>query len=439
MARGGFARGMLTTAVGNFIPPVAAFVTAPILAHSLGVTGRGEVSAAQAPLLLFAALFTLGLPEAATYLIARSPRVLGAFVGRAVLLLLAAGVLGTVVTVALSDLLSGGDPVVGTLIRISALAIGPTLIVTVLRGAAIGLHAWGLVAAERSIASLGRLVIIAVLAMTGQLTVLTAVYVNAWFILLGGLVYVALASRRARLRLDPGFATEREHVSAGSMLQYGMGVWFGSLAGVLLARVDQLLMVPLSGAYELGLYAVAVVVAEIPLLLNNTVREVMFASDAKGRDDGRLTYAARMSGLICLLVAVAIGATMWWWLPLLFGADFTPALTVTLILLVAVVVGPPGSVAGAGLAARGLPSLRSWSLLVALVVNVVLVLALVPVLGATGAAVATLIGNVLSSNLNIYFIKRRFQVPVLDFYLVRPSDLRDFVRAVRRLLPGWKG
>lgn len=430
---------MLTTAVGNFVPPVAAFITAPILAHALGVTGRGEVSAAQAPLLLFAALFTLGLPEAATYLIARSPRLLAALVGRAALLLVAAGLLGTGVTVALSDLLSGGDPVVATLIRISALAIGPTLIVTVLRGAAIGLQAWGLVAAERSVASLGRLVIIAVLAATEQLTVLTAVYVNAWFILLGGLVYIVLAFRRARLRLDPSFAAERETVSAGAMLRYGMGVWFGSLAGVLLARVDQLLLVPLSGAYELGLYAVAVVVAEIPLLLNNTVREVMFASDAKGRDDARLTYAARMSGLICLLVAAAIGVTMWWWLPLLFGTDFAPALTVTLILLLAVVVGPPGSVAGAGLAARGLPALRSWSLLVALVVNVVLVLVLVPVLGATGAALATLAGNIVSSNLNIYFIKRRFDVPMLEFYLVRLSDLRDFARSVRGLLHRRKG
>ncbi len=195
-----------------------------------------------------------------------------------------------------------------------------------------------------------------------------------------------------------------------------------------------MLLVPLSGAYQLGLYAVAVVIAEIPLLLNNTVREVVFAADARGRDDARLTYAARMSGLICLVVAAAIAATMWWWLPVLFGREFAPALFVTLILLTAVIVGPPGSVAGAGLAARGFPRLRSWSLLLALAVNLMLVLALVPHFGAIGAALATLAGNVVSSNANIFFVRRQFGTPMRDFYLLRPADLRAFGKTINQLI-----
>jgi O-antigen/teichoic acid export membrane protein len=42
-----------------------------LLAKSLGVTGRGEVAAATAPLMFGVALLTLGLPETLTYFVAR--------------------------------------------------------------------------------------------------------------------------------------------------------------------------------------------------------------------------------------------------------------------------------------------------------------------------------------------------------------------------------
>lgn len=427
-------RAVLITALGNFVPPIAAFATAPILAHALGVTGRGEVSAAQAPMLLFAAVFTLGLPEAATYVVSRSPRLLGLLTAKASLILVAAGVAGTFAAILLAPFISGGDPDIEALVITSSIAIGPVLVLTLVRGAAIGLQAWWLIALERCISSLLRLGALVLLLLSEQLTVLNAVYVNAWYLIIGALAYLPLLSRSFRRRLDsPDQAPDRSMVATSRLLQYSMGVWFGSLAGVLLARVDQLLIVPLAGSYELGLYAVAVAVAEIPLLLNNTVREVMFAADARGRDDRKLTSAARVCGVICLLAAAFIGCSMWVWLPPLFGADFVEALPVAVVLLVSVVVGPPGSIAGAGLAARGLPKLRSVSLLCALLVNVALVVILVPQLGAMGAAWATLVGNLVSSNMNIYFASRRFGIAFAEFYKLRPADFRMFIFSLRGL------
>jgi O-antigen/teichoic acid export membrane protein len=104
---------------------------------------------------------------------------------------------------------------------------------------------------------------------------------------------------------------------------------------------------------------------------------------------------------------------------------------VAAVLLTAVVLGTPGSIGGSGLSARGRPGLRSMSLLVACLVNVGMLIVLAPLLGAMGAALATLAGNLISSNLNLLFLYRKFGINPLAFYGVRRTDfvtLRDYAK-----------
>jgi O-antigen/teichoic acid export membrane protein len=423
-------RNVAINAAGNFVPPVAAFITSPLLAHALGVEGRGLVSAAQAPLLLFVAAATFGLPEATTYLVARFPSLLGLITRRVVVFVILTGAVSLVALLGLRGPLSGGDARVADLLTISAVALIPTLLLAVVRAAAIGQEAWTLVAIERSTSSLLRLGAIVLLIQLDSLSVTHAVYVNAWAPITGALLYGLLLKRKGGIKPE----TVPSELAYGQIAKYGSFVWIGSISGVFLARLDQTLMVPLSGVYELGLYAVAVSVAEIPLLINNTVREVMFAADARSNNNARLTYAARVSGALCLLFAGTMAASILWWFPLLFGDAFRPAIALTLLLLLATVVGPPGSVAGAALAARGRPGLRSLALLGAFAVNLTLILLLVPIYGAIGAGVATLAGNLVSSNLNIFMTARLYSLRVRDFYLLRPADGRAFAGNIRSLL-----
>jgi hypothetical protein len=68
----------------------------------------------------------------------------------------------------------------------------------------------------------------------------------------------------------------------------------------------------------------------------------------------------------------------------------------------------------------------------------VALVALVPVLGAVGAATAALIGNLLSSNGSVRWAARLTGARIRDFYAVRPADARRLgtltVRLVRPIL-----
>ncbi|MGN7223895.1 lipopolysaccharide biosynthesis protein [Curtobacterium flaccumfaciens] len=416
---------VLISMIGNVFAPLAGIATAPILAHALGVIGRGESAAATAPLLLAVASSTLGIPTAVTYFVARSPGLFGPLLRKGGLILALAGLVATAMVVLLSMRLAADDRSLAQLTCIAAVAIVPTLLVSLVQATAAAQHRWALVAAERAVSAFARLVLIAGLALAGHLTVEAAVAVLAFAPLLGGIVYLRMKSRTDGAEL--GAVPERPR-----LLSYGVRTWIGSISGVLLTRLDQTLMVPLSDASALGLYAVAVTVAELPLVVNNAVRDVMFSQDSELSGDDSLARSSRISTLVTFIVSGGL-ALCTPFVPFVFGAGFDGSIPVILVLLVAVVAGNPGSIAGVGLSSRGRPELRSLSLLIACVVNAGAVIVLVPFLGAMGAAIATLIGNVLASNLNLFLLRRVAGIAPVEFYRIGFTEVQEIGRLVRNI------
>ncbi|TJY72368.1 lipopolysaccharide biosynthesis protein [Arthrobacter sp. CAU 1506] len=412
-------RYVALTTFGNLVPPLAGLVIAPLLAQSLGVTGRGELAAANAVLLVATIAAAFGLPEALTYFVARGRDYVGGLLARSGALLLLAGIVGTAVLMAAAPLLSGGDDRVVGLIRLAILALTPALLVGGLRGAAAGCQAWGLISADRILAALVRLAAVALLALSGSLTPESAVAAIAVSYFIGAAVYIRLP---ALVRQLPGCRPDGP-VSDSGLFRYGMVLWPGALTGILLMRADQLLLAPLAGVAELGIYAVAATIAEVSLVFNAAVKDVIFSAESADQDEHRLGAAARISTLITVLVAAGLIALSAWAVPQFFGTDFLPAVPVLCVLLAGTVLGNPGSVAGAGLGARGRPGLRSWSLGAALLANVLLLMLLAGPWGAMGAAIAALAGNVLAGGLNVLWLWRCFAIPPGLLLRPRRSDL----------------
>ncbi|ALJ19054.1 oligosaccharide flippase family protein [Microbacterium sp. No. 7] len=429
----GFSANVAVTVLGQLALPLSTFVTAPVLARALGVEGRGELAAATAPYMFLATLATFGITEAIAVVAASSPRLARRATSNGLIILTICGSLAAVLSVLFAPLLSAGIDHVAFSIALAGLAIPPTVLVGGLRGLAQGLQRWGAVAVERLITAVIRVAVIFGAFFLGQLTFAVGVAAIAIAPIIGVVAYLSVI-RQARADSRTSETADVAKASIKSLASFGFRQWLGSVSGVLLSRIDQLLIAPLAGAYQLGLYAVAVNVADVTLLVNHAVRDVVMSSDAAERSNIRLLRAARVSFLISGVVGVAIAITVPFWLPWLFGAEFGAATVATILLIVASVLGIPGSVAGAGLAARGRPELRSVSIFVALIANVVLVIALTPSLGALGAAGATLAGNVVAANLNIWFCHKHYGIAAFDFYRLGSQDVRDVVGIGRQLM-----
>lgn len=416
-------RDVLTSVVGYAVPPALALITQILLARSLGVDGRGQVAGAIAPMLLAATVATLGIPESITHHLAshgRTPRVLAA-IRRAFFTLVLTGLVITALFVALQ--LASASPGQEREIAVIAMsALTPLLILAAFRGFAAGEYRWRLIAADRILgASLGACLVTGLILSHG-LSVVSATVVAAFMPIPAILIYVSLA-RPSRPPSASGDLDLRFH-------GYGIRLWFGALAGILLLRLDQVLLTPLAGAKELGLYVVAVPISEGLLIVNSALRDVLFARQSENPHMEDLAKATRISTAFTLLSGLALGILSAWLVPLLYGKQFAGAVPVLFLLIAASVIGNPGSLAGAGLSARGRPELRSVALVAALAVNIIAMVLLVPELGAVGAGIASLISYPLSGWLALIFMKRIYGARVGDFVVPKRTDLRE----IRRLL-----
>lgn len=418
-------RSVAVSTLGYLAPPVSALGTAPILARTLGVTDRGETAAAVAPLILAMGVLTLGIPEAATVWVARGHRSSrGALLG-AGCALGTASVLGVATIYVVSRSLAQGDRELETLIEMSSWGLPAGLLLMVFRGVAAGRGRWGLIALERGVMAGVRLVVVVVVALTGQMSVNVAVATLVLTTVGGVVMYLPLIVSSRRRGGERTVASNSVHGYAGRM-------WVGTLAGMVLARADQAMFSSLSTFEQLGVYAVAVSIAEVVLVFNSAVRDVIFATESGVPDLARSAMAARISTLLTVASATVVGLAAVWGLPVLFGKEFESATWVLIILLVGISVGNSGSVGGAVLSARGHPGLRSISLTLAVVANIASLLLLLPPFGAVGAAICTVLGNAVAALANLIFVKRLFGSPISSFVVPDRGDLLWILSTTRR-------
>lgn len=431
MSKGSRSNKILVTLFGFTTAPLAGFLTAPILAQGLGVAERGEVTAATAPLALGMSVFTMGLPEATTFFVARNPQKVRSILLKSTSILVFPALLGTALFLLLGPYFSAHNDFLKNIMAICTLMLLPSLWLGVLRGAALGLEGFKWAATERTFTSVSKLLIILCLYLSDSLTVLSGSLAIGITCFIGIFIYIPFVFNSKYKNKDNSTDIDRKQI-----LAYGMRQWFGSLAGILLARLDQLLMVPLANSYELGIYVVAVALADLGIIVNKALREVIFALESQETSGERVAQAARISNLATALIGCLVAVSSYWLIPLLFGDEFSPAWIVTVILVVASILGNPGSLAGTGLSASGRPELRSWSLVAGCIVNVILMLLLVPQHGAIGAAFATMGGSITAANGNLLFTKKVLNTKYSDFLFIKRKDLKLIFNIFNKIKSG---
>jgi O-antigen/teichoic acid export membrane protein len=418
-------RLLVTSSIANLAIPLSAIITGPVLARALGPDDRGALAAVLVPFVFSAFLVAFGIPEALTYFVARHPRLEARLTRVAIGIGLLNGILTAGVLWLLADVLLGDRPEVQPLFRALALTMPIYMVMGNIRAVVIGKQAFGLINAERWLRTISRTLAIVVAAFLGVLTVTSA----AW--LTEGTALAVTVVLLIGLRVSPRSRPSTPHTGAadlrpGTFTKYALQAWLGSLAGVLILRLDQTLMTPLSGTRELGYYAVAVAVAEVPVFAIQAITDIVFSKSARGTDP---MLAARVSRcLVVLTVATAVVgcALMSWGLPLLYGSDFRAAVPMAQILLVGTVFSAVASVLGYGLLAVGRPGVRSAVQFLAVGVNLPLVFALVPAHGGVGAAWASAATYAVMALLTCAAFARTTRVPLLECLLADRSDLAFF-------------
>jgi O-antigen/teichoic acid export membrane protein len=174
----------------------------------------------------------------------------------------------------------------------------------------------------------------------------------------------------------------------------------------------------------------------VPVIVALAARDALFGLNSKERDAGQVATTSRVSMSIAAVSCLVLGGSLPLWLGFIFGQEFTGAVLPTWILMISAMACVPGLMAAAGLSAWGRPGLNSIGMAATVTTNLVALVVLVPMLGAVGAACASLVANLVLTTYMTNVAGRVLGVRALDFVLVRPSDIArartEIVRAIQR-------
>jgi O-antigen/teichoic acid export membrane protein len=405
-------------AAGNVVGPLTAIVVSPVLARSLGVDGRGVYAALTMPILMLGIVGTLGVQDGLAYAIAQR----GLSARHAFRYLWSALPMASASTMAAAGaigfLLFRNEP--GGVLKsflILTLALPLQIAYNMAIGIATGSADVKGVNGARIAPTIVRAAVVVTLCLATTVSPLTA----ATVLILSASVGLAWILVRCRhgVPVEPGSVPA---FPRAAMLKFSMTAFPGVLASVSTARLDQIIGLPLIGARQLGLYAVAVSLAEFPMVFGAAARTALLGmrADSVMGVEGR-QLIRRVTGTVAVAAAV-MGLATWRLVPAVFGRDFSGVVLPALILLGATIVYTVANCLSAALLALGNPSGQSRALLVGAAASVGSLIAMRS-LGATGASVASAVGYLVTATMCFTLLHRDHGFSLRGAVLPNRSDV----------------
>lgn len=223
------------------------------------------------------------------------------------------------------------------------------------------------------------LIVVAGLLGGGVGRILFASVAAAWITSIGLLLVLLRGQVRIRFAAD----VLREG------LRFGAKAYVIALLGFLVLRANVFLLERFAGSAQLGHYAVASQIADILAVLPASVALVLFprlVADP-ARRWSTLVRSAQTTGLLVVVLCVAVAAVASPFIGIAFGAAFLPAVPMLLFLLPGVVILAVTTILSQYLAARGLPLTLAGAWAVALLTVIFASSILIPSIGGVGASI----------------------------------------------------
>jgi O-antigen/teichoic acid export membrane protein len=236
------------------------------------------------------------------------------------------------------------------------------------------------------------------LALVGQLTLFTYLSVT----LFGVLATLVVSARVAGLRPRRGGRMR-------PLLRHGLRAYLGSLAYLANGQLDQALIAPVLGASDLGLYAVAVTMSNLPLGVVQAVsaRSMLSMADPEGGlDPGRAAQAVRRSIVLAVVGVVGVAVIVPVFVPVLYGDAFRSVVGLTMVLLIGTVALAVTTISTMALNVAGRPGVSSVAELVGLLATGAGLLLLLPGLGVMGASIASTVAYWVRAGVQLIVLRR---------------------------------
>jgi O-antigen/teichoic acid export membrane protein len=393
---------------------VTNLTTGIIVARALGPSGRGELAATLLVVQMAAWLFGVANGEALSFYRSRDPKSAARLLSGWVIATPPLALLGVAVTeLTLPAIFAAQTSEAIDVARIYAAMIPVVSLQGIFNGMLLGDEDFFFYNVVRflvpGLTALGY----AIFWLLGSFSVELALVSNA------AATVIALVAAAFRTLRQLGLARP-DWVLFRKSFWYGAKAHVGSIAGLVNARLDLLIIPAFLTAASVGLYSVATNVTSITTVLVGTVALMVLPVATRAQDSARqviLTLQATMG--IALTIAIPIGVLAPIALRIVYGADFESAATPLRILLPGAVLQAGIMVLWVGLLAANRPLMVSAAVMPAALLTIGGLIVFLPTGGINAAAIVTSVAYALEFALMIFLYRRTLGIAWSDY--LRPQ------------------
>ena len=406
----------------NALMLCAGVVTSLLSAWALGPAGRGDLIIVLMWPAIFSMVAQIGLPSAYRFWTAKRPECVSALFSNALVFTLVMGLITLGVAELMIPLLIGhrSDEVV-RLARIYLLVIPILMLTDLLRGLLEGARRFTWVGVLRLILFGVQLGSYIVLWLIGRLTVASACYTMAAAVGASLLLSFVAVWRELRPQWRPKLS------ELGTTLRYGIRDYPGVLTEFVNWRLDLMMLVGVASSSSVGLYAVALRLADITSTLASSVGDALMPEVAAAEKAEKATRAITRSLRLTLAAHLLILMPLWIAAPYIlrfaYGVDFLPVTNVLRLLMIASVVWSAGAICISGLNGLGHPGLSAIARIAAALVMVVALRTWLPSRGIQGAALSSIVGYATMFLVALFWLLKRRQVTLWECLRPRWEDV----------------
>lgn len=209
------------------------------------------------------------------------------------------------------------------------------------------------------------------------------------------------------------------------LVKFGFIPMIALLMTTLNYRIDVLMLHQFDSVTDamIGVYSLGISLSDKIVLIPDTLKSVLVSKLSKGAADNEVAKTSRF-GLWCSVVLcvgiVVLGKPV---ILLFYGAEFIDAYSVIIITSVGVLAVIYFKLIAQYNIVNKKQNLNVLMLSVAVAVNVVLNMLLIPDWGIHGAAVATSVGNIVCGIVFVIYFCRKTGIPAHEMVMIQRSDL----------------
>lgn len=219
-----------------------------------------------------------------------------------------------------------------------------------------------------------------------------------------------------------------------NLVKQSLPIFISTLIVMIYTRIDQLMITKMLGVEDVAIFNVAVRISDAYMFIPIAIASSFFPMVSKKNDAYTIKqyfYITHLFTVISALIVIVLTPLVIYYF---FGPRYTGSIQVSYMIIVANVISSLGMVSTNILILRNASYLRIYRAIGGLVINVILNIILIPKLGINGAAISSLLSQIVAAWLSNYFSHKSRDC----FYIQSMSILTFGIPCIKEIISSYK-